>query len=179
LNGGGAGPLERASSFGEWTSDEDADDPPSRPGAASRFRLAERLSESAARATGEDLAGSFRADETAAKEAKAAVVGKAYGHDVAEALTAFLSIPDPLGDETDEATKEAFDNLDGRLTGIGEVVGWDADVKGLQLHLLADEPQRVIPLLIEALHALDVPPPSKLVVTDPATGAILYERSLP
>jgi hypothetical protein len=98
---------------------------------------------------------------------------------VAEALTAFLSIPDPLGDETEEAIQEAFDDLDGRLSGIGEVVGWDADSKGLQLHLLADEPQRVIPLLIEAVQALDMPPPSKLVATDPATGATLYERSLP
>jgi hypothetical protein len=106
-------------------------------------------------------------------------VGKPYGHDVAEALTAFLSIPDPLGDETREAIQEGFDNLDWRLSGIGEVVGWDADVEGLQLHLLADEPRRVIPLLIEALHALDVAPTSKLVATDPATGAILYERSLP
>jgi hypothetical protein len=98
---------------------------------------------------------------------------------MAEALTAFLSIPDPLGDETEEAIEEAFDNLDWRLSGIGEVVGWDADSKGLQLHLLADEPQRVIPLLIEVLHALDVPPPWKLVATDRATGATLYERSLP
>jgi hypothetical protein len=98
---------------------------------------------------------------------------------VAQALTAFLSVPDPLGDETEEAIQAAFDNLDWRLTGIGEAVGWDADVKGLEMHLLADEPQRVIPLLIEALQALDVLPPSKLVATDPATGATLYERSLP
>jgi hypothetical protein len=99
---------------------------------------------------------------------------------VAEALTAFLAIPDPLGDETqEEAIEEAFGNLDWRLSGIGEVVGWDADIDGLQLHLLAEEPQRVIPLLLEALHALDVPRASKLVATDPATGAILYERSLP
>jgi hypothetical protein len=99
---------------------------------------------------------------------------------VAEALTVFLSIPDPpLGDRTEEVIQEAFDNLDWRVSGIGEVVGWDADVKGVQLQLLADEPQRVIPFLIEALHALDVRPPSKLVAADPATGATLYERSLP
>jgi hypothetical protein len=98
---------------------------------------------------------------------------------MAEALTAFLSIPAPLGDETAEAIEKAFDELDWRLSGIGEVVGWDTDVKALQLHVLADDPTRVIPLLIEALHALDVPQPSKLVATDPATGAILYERSLP
>ena len=104
---------------------------------------------------------------------------KAYGHDVAEALTASLSIPDPLGDETEQAVQEAFDNLDGRLSGIGEVVGWDADVRGLQLHLLADEPRRVVPLLIEALQAFGVPGPWKLVATDPATGGTLYERSVP
>jgi hypothetical protein len=98
---------------------------------------------------------------------------------VAEALTAFLSIPDPLGGETDEAIHDAFDELDRRLSGIGEVVGWDADVEGVQLYLLADEPPRVIRLLIEALRALDVAPPSRLVATDPATGATLYERSLP
>jgi hypothetical protein len=98
---------------------------------------------------------------------------------VAEALTAFLCIHDPLGDETKQAIEEAFDNLDWRLGGIGEVVGWDADATGVQLQLLADEPQRVIPLLIEALRPLDVPPPSRLVATDPATGATLYERSLP
>jgi hypothetical protein len=97
---------------------------------------------------------------------------------VAEALTAFLSIPAPLGDETEEAIEEAFDELDWRLSGIGEVVGWDVDVKALQLHLMADEPPRVIPLLIEALRALEVPPPWKLVATNPATGATLYERSL-
>jgi hypothetical protein len=98
---------------------------------------------------------------------------------VAEALTAFLFIPDPLGDETKDVLEEAFDSLDWRLSGIGEVVGWDADVNGLQLHLLADEPQRVIQLLIEALYALDVPPPTKLVATNPATGSTLYERFLP
>ena len=97
---------------------------------------------------------------------------------MAEALTAFLSIRDALGDE-EEAIRAAFDNLGWKLSGIGEVVGWDADVDGVQLHLLADEPQRVIPLVMETLHALDVPPPSKLVATDPATGATLYERSLP
>ena len=94
-----------------------------------------------------------------------------------EALTAFLSIPDALGDG-EEAIRAAFDNLDWKLSGIGEVVGWDADVNGVQLHMLADEPQRVIPLVMETLHALDVPPPSKLVATDPATGATLYARSL-
>jgi hypothetical protein len=97
---------------------------------------------------------------------------------VAEALTAFLSIPDALGDE-EEAIRAAFDNLDWKLSGIGEIVGWDADVNGVQLHLLAHEPQRVIPLLVEALHALDLPRPSKLVAADPASGATLYERSLP
>jgi hypothetical protein len=61
---------------------------------------------------------------------------------VAEALTAFLSIPDPLGDETKDAIQEAFDDLDWRLSGLGEFVGSDADVNGVELHLLADEPQR-------------------------------------
>jgi hypothetical protein len=98
---------------------------------------------------------------------------------VAEALTAFLSIPGALGDETRKAIQQAFGHLDWRLSGIGEVVGWDAEANGLELHLLADEPQRVIPLLMEALDALDVAPTSKLVATDPATGATLYERSLP
>jgi hypothetical protein len=112
-------------------------------------------------------------------EANAAAAGKAYGHHVAEGLTALLSIPDPLRDEKKEAIEEAFDELDWKLSGVGEVVGWDADVEGVQLHLLANEPQRVIPLLIDALHALDVPRPWKLVATDTATGAALYERDLP
>jgi hypothetical protein len=106
-------------------------------------------------------------------------VGEVYGHDVAEALTALLSVPDPLEDETTEEIQEAFDKLDWKLSGIGEVVGWDADIQGVQLHLLAHEPQRVIPLVIEALRALDAPRPWKLVATDPATSATLYERSLP
>jgi hypothetical protein len=72
-------------------------------------------------------------------QANAAVVGKPYGHDVAEALTAFLSIPDPLGDETREAIQEGFDNLDWRLSaprrkfrgvegvasGLTNVMAWD------------------------------------------------------
>ena len=108
-----------------------------------------------------------------------AAVENTYRHHVAEDLTALLSIPDPLRDEKKEAIEEAFDELDWRLSGIGEVVGWDAAVEGVQLHLLANEPQRVIPVLIEALHALDVPRPWKLVATDTATGAALYERHLP
>lgn len=63
-------------------------------------------------------------------QAKAGAAGKTCGHDVAEALTALLSIPDPLGDETKEAIEEAFDELDGKLSAIGEVVGWDADIEG-------------------------------------------------
>ena len=97
---------------------------------------------------------------------------------MAEALTIFLTIEDPLGDETENAVEEAFDDLDVRLGGIGEVVGWDAAAEGLQLHLLAEEPERVIAELPETLHALDVQPPSKLVASDPASGDTLYERSL-
>lgn len=93
-------------------------------------------------------------------------------------MTAFLSILDPLGDETERAIDEAFYDLEVRLGGIGEVVGWDAYADGVQLHLSADEPERVIAVLIETLQALDVRPPSKLVASDRASGAILYERSL-
>jgi hypothetical protein len=64
------------------------------------------------------------------------------------------------------------------LGGIGEVVGWDANAEGVQLHLLADEPERVFAVLIETLHTLDVQQPSTLVASDPASGATLYERSL-
>lgn len=97
---------------------------------------------------------------------------------MAEALTVFLSIQDPLGDETEGAIEEAFGDLEVSSGGIGEVVGWDADADGVQLHLLADDPERVIALVVETLHRLDVQPPSKLVATDPTTGATLYERSL-
>jgi hypothetical protein len=97
---------------------------------------------------------------------------------VAEALTAFLAIQDPLSDETDEAITTAFEDLELTLGGIGEVVGWDAAADGVQLHLLADEPERVTPLLIQTLRTLDVQPPSKLVAMDPASGATLYERSI-
>ena len=97
---------------------------------------------------------------------------------MAEALTAFLSIQDPLGDETEAAIEDAFGDLEVNLGGIGEVVGWDADAEGVQLHLLADEPERVIAVLVDTLHRLDVQPPSPLVASDPTTGTRLYERSL-
>jgi hypothetical protein len=97
---------------------------------------------------------------------------------VAEALTIFMTVQDPLGDETENAIEEAFDDLEVRIGGIGEVVGWDADADGLQLHLVAEEPERVIALLSETLHALDAKPPSKLVASDLASGDTLYERSL-
>ena len=97
---------------------------------------------------------------------------------MAETLTVFLSIQDPLGDETEEALEEAFVDLEVDLGGIGEVEGWDADADGVVLHLLADEPERVIALLVATLHALDVQPPSKLVASDPTNGSTLYERSL-
>jgi hypothetical protein len=65
---------------------------------------------------------------------------------VAEALTAFLSIFDPLADRTEAALDDVFG---------------------------------VIAVLVEALRRLDVRSPSKLVPSDPATGAKkLYERSL-
>jgi hypothetical protein len=98
---------------------------------------------------------------------------------MAEALLVFLTVEDPLGDETENAIEEAFGDLDWRLGGIGEVVGWDAAAEGLQLHLMAEEPERVIAVLAETLRALDVRPPSKLVASDPASGETLYERSLP
>ena len=98
---------------------------------------------------------------------------------MAEALTVFLTVEDPLGDETENAFEEGFDDLDLQLSGIGEVVGWDASADGLQLHLMAAEPERVIAVLTETLHALDVvQPPSRLVSSDPASGHTLYERSL-
>jgi hypothetical protein len=36
---------------------------------------------------------------------------------------------------TENAVEEAFDDLELRLGGIGEVVGWDAGAEGIQLHL--------------------------------------------
>jgi hypothetical protein len=48
----------------------------------------------------------------------------------------------------------------------------------VRLHLEADEPERVIAVLVETLRRLDVRPPSKLVASDPMTGETLYERSL-
>lgn len=93
-------------------------------------------------------------------------------------LTAFLSIQDPLDVETEDAIEEAFSDLEVSLGGVGEVVGWDADADGVQLHLLADEPECVIAILVETLHTLDLQPPSKLVASDPTNGATLYERSL-
>ena len=97
---------------------------------------------------------------------------------MAEALTAFLSIQDPLDDGTEDAIEEAFDDLGVSLGGIGEIVGWDADAEGVQLHLVADEPEPVIALLVDTLHRLRVQPPSRLVASDPTNGARLYERSL-
>ena len=70
---------------------------------------------------------------------------------MAEALTAFLSIQNPLGDETEDAIQEAFDDLEVSLGGVGELVGWDADADGVQLHLLADAPERVIALVVGTL----------------------------
>jgi hypothetical protein len=97
---------------------------------------------------------------------------------VAEVLTAFVSISQPLEEETDEAMTAAFEDLEVGLGGIGEVIGWDAAADGVQLHVLADEPKRVIALMIGTLRTLDVQPPTRLVASDPASGATLYERSL-
>ena len=95
-----------------------------------------------------------------------------------EALTAFLSIEDPLLDETEEALEEALGDLEVDVGGIGELVGWDVDADGVQVHLLAEEPERVIAVLAEALPALGARPPTKLVASDPASGAALYKRLL-
>jgi hypothetical protein len=97
---------------------------------------------------------------------------------VAEALTAFLSTQDPLHDETEDALDEAFSDLEVNLSGVGELEGWDVDADGVQLHLLADEPERAIAILVETLHRLDVQPPSRLVASDPTNGTTLYERYL-
>jgi hypothetical protein len=97
---------------------------------------------------------------------------------VAEAMTAFLSISDPLTDETEEELDEVLGELEVDVGGIGEVVGWDVDAEGVRLHLEADEPERVIAVLVETLRRLDVRPPSKLVASDPMSGETLYERSL-
>jgi len=97
---------------------------------------------------------------------------------VTEALTTFLSIQDPLDDETEDALEDTFGDLEVSLGGIGELVGWDADADGVRLHLLADEPERVIALLVETLRTLQVEPPSRLVASDPDDGTTLYERSL-
>jgi hypothetical protein len=51
-------------------------------------------------------------------------VAVSYRPRMAEALTVFLTVQHPLGDETENAFEEAFDDLDLRLGGIGEVVGW-------------------------------------------------------
>ena len=45
--------------------------------------------------------------------------------------------------------------------------------------MLADPPDRVIPLLVATLEALGAQPPSRLVASDPETGDTLYERALP
>ena len=95
-----------------------------------------------------------------------------------EALTTFLSIQDPLADEIEDALEAAFGDLEVSLGGIGELVGWDVDADGVQLHVLADEPERVIALLVETLRALEVQSPSKLVASDPDDGTTLYERAL-
>jgi hypothetical protein len=97
---------------------------------------------------------------------------------VSEALTAFLSIENPLHDETEAAIEAAFDDLEVSLGGIGELVGWDADADRVELRLVADEPERVIALLVETLRTVDVQPPSRLVASDPANGTKLYERNL-
>jgi hypothetical protein len=97
---------------------------------------------------------------------------------VTEALTAFLSIPDPLADETEDALDEVFGDLEVDLGGIGEVIGWDANADRVRLALRADEPERVIAVLVATLRRLDVRPPSRLVASDATTGATVYERSL-
>lgn len=86
---------------------------------------------------------------------------------------------DALADDTTEAVDEAFENLDADLMGIGEVVGWDADLEGVQLHVWAEEPERVIAIILAALRTLGTKPPWRLVAADPKTGTILYERALP
>jgi hypothetical protein len=93
---------------------------------------------------------------------------------VSEVLTAFLSVALPFNEEVDEV----FQRLDGKLGGIGQMIGWDASPEELRLHVLADEPERAIALLAETLRELPVQPPTKLVARDPDSGAPLYERSL-
>jgi hypothetical protein len=97
---------------------------------------------------------------------------------VAEALIAFLSIPDPLADETEDELDEVFGDLEVDVGGIGEVTGWCVDADGVRLFLAAQEPARVIRALIETVRRLDVRPPSKLVANDPDSGAKLYEQTL-
>jgi hypothetical protein len=97
---------------------------------------------------------------------------------MAEDLTVFLTVEDPLDDETEDAVDEAFGALEVRLGGIGEAVGWDLSAEGVQLHVIGWEPERVIAELTQTLHALGAQPPSKLVACDRASGDTLYERSL-
>ena len=74
------------------------------------------------------------------------------------------SIRDPLDDAIEDAIEEDFDELEVNLGGIGEIVGWDADADGVQLH--SDEPERVIALLVDTLHRLPVQTPSRLISGD-------------
>jgi hypothetical protein len=96
-----------------------------------------------------------------------------------EQLTAFLTLEDPLSDETEAAIEAAYADLEVDVGGIGEAFGWDADGDGVQLHLLAEEPERVIAVLAGTIAALGARPPARVVATDPATGVTLYERELP
>jgi hypothetical protein len=98
---------------------------------------------------------------------------------VAEAFTLFLEITDALADEREEALGEVFDDLNRNLMGIGEVVGWDADATGVQLLLLAEQPERVFATTVAKLRTLGAKPPWRLVAVDPVTGTTLYKRFLP
>jgi uncharacterized protein YuzE len=95
---------------------------------------------------------------------------------VAEALTAYLSIADPLADETGDELDDVFGDLEVDLGGIGEVIGWDVHADGARLHLAAEEPARVIAVLVPALRKLPVASPWRLVASDPETSEELYER---
>jgi hypothetical protein len=102
-----------------------------------------------------------------------------YVDGVAEALTLFMGITDALADGRMDALEEVFDHLEASLMGIGEVIGWDADSAGVQLHVSAEEPERVISTMVADLRTLDAERPWRLVAADPETGTILYERFLP
>jgi hypothetical protein len=71
---------------------------------------------------------------------------------VAEALTLLLTMTDALAEDTEAALDTAFEDLDASLMGIGEVVGWDTDSNGVQLHASAEEPERVITTIVASMR---------------------------